>query len=154
MFIQIIAVLLMLFGLVGTLFPKFHGAIIILWGTIGYILSAGLTEFSTRLLLGITGIAALAEISGKVLQSYLTKRYKVSPRFSTDTTVGNLAGIVVIEALFGLLGTVVFEAIIGKTLLPRINTVAAVFIRLFVGAAFRFSCGLVMIFLVLKYAAR
>lgn len=151
MLIQFIAILLMLIGLAVILIPKFHGAFIILAGCVLYIAAVGFSEFSMRLLFGIAGIAFIIEISKIIVAHYLTKSFKTAPKLSTDTAAGNIAGIVVTDALFGLLGVVAFETIISKTVMPRLNTMAKIFVRLAIGAVFRLVCGVVMIFLVLKF---
>lgn len=150
--IQFIAILLMLFGLVVILLPKFHGAVITLLGCILYTLNRGLNEGSQGLLLGLASIAVMIEISGIAVAPFLAKRYNVSTKLSADAVAGNIAGLVVTDALFGLLGIVAFETIITKTLMPRLNTMGKVFIRLAVGAVLRVICGIVMVLLVLIYA--
>jgi uncharacterized protein YqgC (DUF456 family) len=149
--IQFIAILLMLLGLAAILVPRFHGAFIILAGCALYIAGTGYLESSLRLLLVLAVIAVLIEISKVAVSQYLAKSFGVPPKLSTDTTAGNLAGIIVTDALFGLLGTLAFETIISKTLLPRLNTFGKIFVRLAVGAVFRLAGGAMMIFLVLLY---
>lgn len=151
LFIQFIAILLMLIGLAAILVPKFHGALIILAGCALYIANIGFSDFLILLLAGIAGIAFFIEISRVIVAHYLSNSFKTGPQLSTDTAAGNVAGIIVTDALFGLLGTVAFETIISKTVLPRLNTMAKVFVRLAIGAVFRLVGGVVMIFLVLIY---
>lgn len=151
MLIQFIAILLMMLGLAVILIPKFHGAFIILAGCVLYNAGTGFSEFSLRLLGIIAVIAALIEFCKVITTYYLRRRFKTGPRLSTDTLAGNIAGIIVTDALFGLLGTVAFETIISKTVMPRLNTMGKVIVRLAIGALFRLVLGTVMIILVLIY---
>lgn len=150
MLIQFIAVFLMLLGLALIVIPKFHGALIILAGCVLYMID-GFGESPSWLLPAASGLAIISECSVIAIAHYLTRKFKTVPELSADTAAGNIAGIIVTDALFGLFGTVAFETVISRTILPRLDTMAKVFSYMAIGALFRLVCGLVMIFLVLTY---
>ncbi|MPN60696.1 hypothetical protein SDC9_208427 [bioreactor metagenome] len=142
----------MFIGLFFTLSPRLPGTLIIVGAAFFYSALTGFSAYSSWLIISLLFLTLLAEIGGRVARTYLTKGFKVPILFSTDTTAGNLAGIVASDALFGpLLGTVIWELIVGKTLLPRLDTVFRVLSRLALVALIRFGCGLIMVVLISKY---
>lgn len=142
----------MMTGLVCTLLPRLPGTIIILVGPLLYGLAFGWENYHFYIVLSLVLLMLLAEAGGRLLRIYLTRSAAVSRIFSTDTTIGNAAGIVASDAIFGtVFGTLLWEMVVGKTLLPRFNTVARVLFRLAAAAALRFACGLLMISIVVMY---
>lgn len=144
--------LLMFIGLVLTLSPRLPGTLIIASVAFFYSLIDGFSFYRPWLIITLVALVVFAEIGGRLIRTYLTKPFKLSVMFSTDTTAGNLAGIIASDALFGpFLGTIIWEVIVGKTLLPRLDTVLQVLYRLAFIAFLRFVCGCIMIILITKY---
>lgn len=155
MVLNFVAFLVMFIGLFFTLSPRLPGTLLILGVAFFYSALTGFSATSPWLIISLIFLTLLAEIGGRVTRIYLTKGFGVPIIFSTDTTVGNLAGIVASDALFGpLLGTVIWELIVGKTLLPRLDTVLKVLSRLALVALIRFVCGITMVVLITKYILR
>lgn len=147
-----LAMVIMLIGLAGTLSPRISGTIIIMIGALVYSALVGFAGLKLWVIITLISLVLVAEVGGRALRIYLTRRYEVSRLFSTDTTVGSIAGLLATDALFGpVLGTFVWEMIIGKTLLPRWNTVYRVLVRLAAAALLRLVCGIVMIIVIMKY---
>ena len=120
------------------------------------------------LYIGVTGTAApawvaaalavlafAAEVGGRMLRLYLTRRYSLSRVFCVNSTVGNIGGILAADALLGpVLGLLAWEFFAGRTLAPRWDTVGKVILRLAAVATVRFGCGILMIVLVFVYIMR
>lgn len=152
MVLNFFAFLIIFIGLFFTLSPRLPGTLLIIGVAFFYSALDGFSALSPWLVISLLSLTLLAEIGGRVARIYLTKEFKVPIIFSTDTTAGNLAGIVASDALFGpLLGTIIWELIVGKTLLPRLDTVFRVLSRLAFVALIRFGCGLIMVVLITIY---
>lgn len=152
MLLKLAVVFIMLVGLVFTLFPRLTGTLVIFAGAALYLVSAGTAAAPPWVLASLVSLSFTAEVGGRLLRHYLTRRYAVTRAFSVNTTLGNIGGIVAADALLGpVLGLLAWELIVGKTLAPRWDTVGQVLVRLFAAAAIRFACGLLMIILVLVY---
>lgn len=142
----------MMVGLFCTLIPRLPGTLIILSGSLLYGMAFGWKNYHSSIVFSLVLLVLLAEVGGRLLRIYLTQSATVSRAFSTDTTIGNAAGLIASDALFGtVFGTLLWEMVAGKTLLPRVNTVVKVLSRLMAAAALRFVCGLLMIFIVMIY---
>ncbi|SDF11080.1 Uncharacterized conserved protein YqgC, DUF456 family [Sporolituus thermophilus DSM 23256] len=144
--------LLMLSGLVGTLSPKIPGTVIIF---VVAVLYGAVTEFATFrpwLTLLLCVLMLTAEVGGRWLRVYLTRRHQLSRVLCTNATVGNVAGIVAADALLGpTIGILLWELVAGKTFMPRWNSVAKVLVRLVAAAVLRFICAILMIILIYVY---
>lgn len=142
----------MLTGLYCTVFPKLSGTLIILAAAIVYWLLTGFITYQPWLVYLLIGLAFVAEIGGRVLRSYLTQHEGVTRTFSTDTTAGNIAGLIVADAILGpFTGTVLWELMVGKNLFPRWTTVSKVLKKLAMVALMRIICANIMVFVVIKY---
>jgi uncharacterized protein YqgC (DUF456 family) len=149
--IKISIMLIMLIGQLCTLAPNFYGTVIILTaaGIYAFILGFNLPLW---VLLALLTLVAVAEVGARGLRFYLTKDYKVSRMYSVNTTVCNLTGVVVADALLGpLLGVVIWELVVGKALVPHIESISKVLVRLTILAALRFMCGIIMIIIICNY---
>ena len=152
MILKIIIIIIMLIGLYCTAFPKLSGTLIILAAAIAYWLLTGFITYQLWLVYMIIGLALVAEIGGRMLRIYLTQHEGVTRTFSTDTTVGNIAGLIVADAILGpFTGTVLWELMVGKNLFPRWTTVSKVLKKLAMVALMRFICANIMVFIVIKY---
>jgi uncharacterized protein YqgC (DUF456 family) len=150
--LKIIIIILMLAGLYCTAFPKLSGTLIILAAAIAYWILTGFITYQSWLLYLLIGFAFVAEIGGRVLRIYLTQHEGVTRSFSTDTTVGNIAGLIVADTILGpFTGTVLWELMVGKNLFPRWTTVSKVLKKLAMVALMRFICANIMVFVVIKY---
>lgn len=142
----------MLIGLICTLFPRFPGTVIIFSGAIVYGFLTEFVSFELWMLISLVIIMVFAEVGGRWLRFYLTRRYSLSPLTSTNSAVGNIAGVVASDALLGpLLGMALWQLIAGKTLLPRADTAFQVLSQLAIVATMRFLCGIMMILIIFVY---
>jgi uncharacterized protein YqgC (DUF456 family) len=142
----------MTIGLYSTLFPKIPGTLVILGTAVLYCFLTDYITYQSWLIYALIFLCGLAEVGGRILRIYLTRREGVTRVFSTDTTVGNIAGLIVSDAILGpATGTILWELMVGKTLFPRWTTVSKVLSRLAAVAFLRISCGGIMIFIVVKY---
>lgn len=150
--LKLVVILLMLVGLVFTMFPRLPGTLIILGSAALYMVTAGQAVFPAWVAGALIVISFAAEVGGRMLRLHLTRRFALSRVFCVNSTVGNLGGVLAADALLGpVFGLLIWELFAGKTLAPRWDTVGRVLIRLAAVAAFRFGCGLLMIILVLVY---
>lgn len=151
--LKLCVMIILVSGLYCTVFPRIPGTLVIFSGAVVYWSLTGFITYQPWLLYMLAAIAATAEIGGRALRVYLTGRESVTRTFSTDTTVGNMAGLIASDAILGpATGTILWELLVGKALFPRWTSVARVLKRLMLVAALRFICGLIMIFLIMKYA--
>lgn len=152
MILKITFIIMMLAGLYCTVFPKLSGTLIILTAAIAYWILTGFITYQPWLLYLLIGLAFVAEIGGRVLRIYLTQHEGVTRSFSADTTVGNIAGLIVADAILGpFAGTALWEIMVGKNLFPRWTTVSKVLKKLAMVALMRFICANIMVFVVIKY---
>jgi len=150
--IKFIIIVIILIGLICTLAPKLHGALIILLAAVvsTIIIDVGLLPLWVPVSLLV--LTLVAEVGANGLRLFLTRHSEVSRIYSVDTTVCNLAGIVVSDALLGpLIGMTIWEVLVGKTLFPRLDSIGKILRRLIWTALLRLICGLIMIFIVVKY---
>jgi len=139
-------------GLLCTLSPRLPGTLIIAGAAFIYGVFTEFRTFDVWITQTLLVIVMIAEVGSRILRRYLTKLSHVSPGYSTDTTAGNFAGIIATDALFGpIMGTVIWELVVGKNLFPRWDSIVKVLLRLSVSAAMRFICGLIMIILTFKF---
>lgn len=150
--LNFVTMLFMNIGLLLTLTPRLPGTLIIAGSAFFYGVFTEFRTFGLWITQILLMLVVIAEIGGRVLRRLLTKHCLVSPVYSTDTTAGNFAGILASDAIFGpVIGTAMWELIVGKTLFPRWNSILKVLMRLAVSAALRFICGVIMIILISKY---
>ena len=150
--INFITLLIMFIGLLCTLAPRRHGAIIILVTAGVYAVSIGVSVFPLWVVVSLLTLTLVAEVAANGLRVFLTCHSKVSRLYSIDTTVCNLAGIVVADALLGsLVGITIWELLVGKALFPRLDSIGKVLVRLFATAVLRLICGFIMIITVVRY---
>jgi uncharacterized protein YqgC (DUF456 family) len=135
----------MLAGLACTLLPKLPGTLIIYAGAIFYGYFTDFSGFGSRTIWVMSALVCIGEFGGRALRQQLIKGLPFSPGFSTNTTVGNVAGIIVSDALLGMAGLIVWQMIAGKTLYPRWDTVNRALVRMMAAAIVRFVCGMIMI---------
>lgn len=142
----------MFIGLLCTLAPRLHGTVIIIVTAGVYAVIMGMSTFPLWVPVSLLLLTLVAELVGNGLRVFLTRNSDVSRIYSTDTTVCNLAGMVVADALLGsLIGMIVWELLIGKTLFPRLDSIGKILVRLIITATLRLICGLIMIIIVAKY---
>jgi uncharacterized protein YqgC (DUF456 family) len=150
--LKISILIIMFIGQVCTLAPAFHGTLIILLAAGIYACIIGLNTIPLGVLFVIFLLAVITEIGGWWLRIHLTKNSKVSREYSVNTTVCNVAGIIVADAFLGaLVGITIWELVVGKALLPRFDVIGKVLNSLMIVAALRFLCGLIMIIIIYKY---
>jgi uncharacterized protein YqgC (DUF456 family) len=153
MLILKISILIILFiGQVCTLAPALYGTLIILVAAGIYASIIGFSIFPLGGILSLFLLVIIAEVGGRWLRIYLTQDAKVSREYSVNTTVCNVAGIIVADAFLGaLVGITIWELVVGKALLPRFENVGKVLVSLTLVAALRFLCGIIMIIIIYKY---
>jgi Protein of unknown function (DUF456). len=152
--LKLSVILILLVGLTLTLMPRLPATLIILGAAILYLALSGATV-PPWVLAALILLSFAAEVGGRMLRLYLTRRYSLSRAFCVNGAVGNITGIVAADALLGpVLGLLAWEFFAGRNLSPRIDTIVRIIVRLAAVAAVRFGCGLLMIILVLVYMMR
>jgi len=150
--INFMIILIMFSGLMCTLAPRLYGTVIILVATGVYAVITSVSVFPLWVAVSLLMLTLVAEVGANGLRVFLTRHYEVSRIYSIDTTVCNLAGIVVADALVGsLIGMTIWELVVGKALLPRLDSIGKVLVRLIAAAVLRLICGWIMIIIVVKY---
>lgn len=150
--LKLIVLTIIATGEVCTLVPQVPGTLIIMSGALLYGYVTDFVTFNKWVVIWLVLLIALAEIGGRVLRVYLTSRYKTSASFSINTTAGNIAGLVAVDAILGpVIGTIIWELVAGKILMPRWDTVSKVLVRLAAVSALRFLCGLIMTYIIVSY---
>lgn len=151
MILKLLIALIMLVGLLGTFIPRIPGTLIIAVGAILYSLLSG-AIFSKPLAVSLFILVITAELGGRLLRYYLTRKDKISLLYSANSTVGNFAGLIVAGALFGsIIGMIIWELLSGKTWTSKGKEIIVVLAKAMAAAIFRFMCGFVMIILILSY---
>jgi hypothetical protein len=144
--------LIMFIGQLCTLAPNFYGTIIILAAACIYASIVGFSTLPSWIIIVLVSLAIVAEIGMRGLRNYLTRGYNVSKTYSVNTTVCNLAGIIVADALLGsLIGLTTWELVVGKALIPYVECISKILVRLMILAVLRFICGIIMITIICKY---
>lgn len=152
MFINFFVLLIMFIGLYCTLSPRMPGTLIIIGAAFFYTAIKGYPMVEPWVAYSLVLLVVLAEVGGRLARIYWTKGFRISMEFSSDATAGSIAGVIASDALFGpMLGTVIWELIVGKTFVPRWDTISQVLKRLAIVALLRFLCGVVMVLLIVSY---
>jgi uncharacterized protein YqgC (DUF456 family) len=150
--LKISILVIMLIGLVCTLAPALCGTLIILAAAGIYVSIIGFSVFPLGIMLALCVLVVIAEIGGRCLRIYLTHNSEDTREYSVNTTVCNIAGIIVADAFLGaLVGITIWELVVGKALLPRFDDISKVLNSLMLVAVLRFLCGIVMFILICKY---
>lgn len=119
-----------------------------------YALTLGLQFSESQLIIFfvLLIVTVVAEGGASFFRVVLTRNYNVSRNYSVNTIVCNLAGIIVADALLGtLVGAILWEYLVAKALIPRIEHIGKVLLRLALVALLRFICGIIMIIIICKY---
>jgi uncharacterized protein YqgC (DUF456 family) len=151
---KISILIILLIGQLCTLAPKLHGTLVILGTSFIYSLALGLqfSESQLRIFFLLLILTVVAEGGSSFFRVFLTRNYNVSRKYSVNTIVCNLAGIIVADALLGaLVGAILWEYLVAKALIPRIKGIGKVLLRLALVALLRFICGIIMIIIICKY---
>lgn len=149
---KLIVAIIMLIGVVGTVIPRVPGTLIIFCGSLLYGVSTGFATFQPWLIVFLFCLTLTAEIGGRWLRTYSTKRYQLSRLFCVNASAGNIAGIIAADALLGpVLGIIIWEVIVGKAFIPRWNTIGRVIYLLAVAAMLRFICAVIMVVFITVY---
>lgn len=142
-------------GQICTLAPNLFGTLVILGAAGFYAFIVGAHDFPKWVYISLLSITIIAEVLARWLRIYLTQNYNISRKYSINTTVCNLVGIIVADVLLGpWVGVTIWELVVGKALFPYLNKVIKILLRLFLIALLRFTCGLLMIIIILKYIMR
>lgn len=150
--VNFVMIFIMLVGMVCTLAPKLHGAVIILFAAVIYAAMMNVSAVYSWIGIVLLLLTIVSEIGVKGLRIFWTKHYLISRRYSVNTSICNLAGLIAASALLGnFLGMVVWQIIVGKTLAARLNMIGKILIRLILLAGIRLFCSLLMIIIVMKY---
>jgi len=149
--IKFIILLLMFIGLLCTLAPRLHGTVIILLAGLLYIVYLAVQELQFWMI-GVFTLTVIAELGSIGLRRLLTRKKKISRMYSIDTSVCNLAGIIVMDAFLGsFLGTTIWGLLVSKNLLPDVDDMRQIVTRLLFIAMLRSTCGTIMIGLIIAY---
>lgn len=139
-------------GMICTIAPKLHGTVIILTAAAIYAIVMDMSIFQSWIGMLLLILTFIAEVGVQGVRRVLTRDYKVSRQYSTNTFICNLAGIIITSALLGIFsGVVVWEIIIGKTLMARLGIINKILIRLTLTAGVRLLCALFMMIIIAKY---
>jgi uncharacterized protein YqgC (DUF456 family) len=150
--LKLVVMVVMLTGLFFTVVPRVPGTLVIVAGAAMYGAFTEFAGFTPPLMLTLGILVVIAELGGRWLRVHLTRYAALSRSFCASSTIGNIGGILAADALFGpVIGFLIWELVVGKTLTPRWDSIRRVLVRLAAVAALRFACGLVMIILVLLY---
>lgn len=145
-------IFLLFVGLVCTLAPRLHGTLIIGSVACSYAMIFGVDIIHSWVGVTLLLCVLIAEVGARKLRRVLTDHFAVTRIYSIDTTVCNLAGIIVADALLGpLLGMLIWEGVVGKNLFPRLDDIGSILLRLMIIGWVRFLCGLIMIIIVIQY---
>lgn len=146
MFLLEFAVILwMLTGLTCILLPKMPGAAMIFAGAMAYGYLTDFATFPKWTIITLLVLTVVAEIGGRLLRYHLTRRLPFSPAFGANTTVGNVGGIIVSDAILGMAGLFLWQLAVGKNLFPRWNVISQILLRASAATLMKFICGWVMI---------
>lgn len=144
--LEFITLFIMFIGQVCTLGPNLYGTLIILVAVSLYSLIMGFGAFQLWVLADLLVLSIIAEVVLRWLRIFLTKNYKVSRSYSINTTVCNLAGVIVADAILGTyIGVTMWEIVVGKAFFPYLDSISKILMRLIFIAMLRFICGLLMI---------
>lgn len=139
-------------GVICTIAPKLHGTVIILTAAAVYAIVMDISIFQSWIGMLLLLLTVIAEVGVQGGRRVLTRNYKVSRQYSTNTFVCNVAGIIITSALLGVFfGMVIWQVIIGKTLMARLDIVNKILIRLMLTAGVRLLCALFMMIVIAKY---
>ena len=150
--LNFITILLLFIGLLCTVAPRLYGTVII--GSVAsiYAVMIGVDIFQSWLGLSLALCVVVAEVGLRGLRRVVTNHFTVTRIYSVDTTICNLAGIIVADAFLGsLFGMLIWEGVVGKNLFPRMDDIGKILLRLLIVGALRFLCGIIMIIIVIKY---
>ncbi|MBP2649356.1 MAG: hypothetical protein H6Q74_181 [Firmicutes bacterium] len=150
--LKFIVIIIMLIGLGLTVIPRFPGTVVILAGAGLFSLGAGFAFGEAWIWDVLIGLVLIAEGGGRLLRRYLTRRYQLGRQLAAASTIGNIGGVLVTNALFGpVWGVLLWELLVGKTMAPRWDSIYTILLRLVAAAAVRFVCGVVMIVVVIGW---
>lgn len=143
---------LALMGLVGTLVPRIPGLPLLFLAAIFYGAVHGFAAFTPAVTTALLLCLLAGELGGRWLRIHLTRRFEISRLYSTDSLVSSIAGAIIADALLGPWGgAVLWEILLGKSLLPSWHTSLRVVLRLVGAALWRFTCGLIMMVIIVSY---
>ncbi|CUH94116.1 putative membrane protein [Propionispora sp. 2/2-37] len=149
MLLEILIILWMLIGLGCTLLPQVPGTLLIFTAMGAYIL-LNKPVIPDAFMWFMAGLVVIVEIGTRLYRGSLNSRCPL--KLAVDTIVGNIAALVASNALVGMAaGTFFWQAMIGKTIMPRLDTYFQVWVNLLLVAFLRFLCGGLMIILAIKY---
>lgn len=143
---------LALIGLAGTLVPRIPGLPLIFLAAVFYGTVTAFVTLQPAVAVALLLCLVAGELGGRWLRVYLTRCFHISRRYSTDSLVSSIAGVVISDALLGSLwGIVLWELCIGKSLLPSWHTSLRIVAYLAGAALWRFTWGLAMIAIIVTY---
>jgi uncharacterized protein YqgC (DUF456 family) len=148
--VKILVIAGLFIGLLGTFIHKIPGTPLIFLSAFIY---GALTDFITMdfawtgLLLGLT---LLAELGSSFLRDHLLPRAGIDKAFGLDVAAGSFTTLVMAEVLAGpLIGLIIWEMIIGKSLMPMLKRSGILVVTLFAAALFRFTIAMAMVSIVI-----
>jgi uncharacterized protein YqgC (DUF456 family) len=147
---KLTVILCMLVGLTGTFIHKVPGTPTILLSALVY---GVITGFSTMhitwfMLLGV--LTLVAELGSQYIRDRLFPDAGIDKVFGLDVAAGSFASLILTDVLAGpVIGLIIWELIIGKSLMPLIKKSGILVLKLVVAAMFRFSLAAAMIVIVI-----
>lgn len=149
MLLKVLLILGMMVGLVGTFVHKIPGTPLIFLVAIIY---SGIMGSITSNLVWVSllfGLMLLAELGGLLIRNYVLPRAGIGKVFGLDVAAGSFTSLVLTDVLAGpVLGLLIWELLIGKSLMPLIKHSSVLVVGLFVTAMFRFFVAFAMMVIV------
>lgn len=143
---KVVALLTAVIGLAGTFVHKVPGTLLILAAAIGYSVTSG-TVLSSLFWFGVLFLLmVLAEFGGKLVRRRLLPQADIDKAFGLDVAAGSFASLILTDVLAGpVLGLLIWELLIGKSLMPLIKRSSTLVVGLFAAAMFRFTMAFMML---------
>jgi uncharacterized protein YqgC (DUF456 family) len=147
--VKIFAVLCMLLGLIGTFIHKWPGTPLIFLAALIYALFKGFSTPDITWIVILLVLSLVAELGSRLLRDWLMPQVAVDKVFGLDVAAGSFASLVITDVLAGpVLGLILWELLIGKSLMPVIKRSGMLVLKLYVAATFRFSVAVSMIIII------
>ena len=139
-------------GILCTISPRLYGTIIIFFAATIYAIINHPTFVFSPVFWVLLFLAVFAETVSKLLPLVMKRYFKISPEYSIDTTICNLAGVIMTSTVLGtILGGTLWELVIGKSALHSSDSISAALKTVSLVALLRTICGIIMVILIICY---
>jgi uncharacterized protein YqgC (DUF456 family) len=139
----------MVVGLVGTFVHKIPGTPLIFLMAIIYTATMGSTTSKFTWVSLLFLLMVLAELGWPFMRNYVLPRAGIGEVFGLDVAAGSFSSLILTDVLAGpVLGLLLWEMLIGKSLMPLIKRSGILVVGLLVTALFRFSVAFAMMVII------